>query len=74
MKWGAIVGATFIVSLMTLYEWPKLNRKQKKEKAAFVALTGMGWLLAILLAHFPELPSPTKVVEAVYKPLGKLLE
>lgn len=74
MKWGTILGATFIVALMVLYEWPKMNPQQKKEKAAFIALAAMGWLLAILLAYFPDMPSPTKLVDTIYKPLGKVLE
>ncbi|MBD0379507.1 hypothetical protein ICC18_05220 [Paenibacillus sp. WST5] len=59
---------------MFLYEWPKIDRIQKKEKMAFVALTAMGCLLAILVIYYPEMSSPTQWVERIYRPLGKLLE
>jgi hypothetical protein len=59
---------------MVLYEWPRLSAKPTREKAAFAVLTAMGWGLAVLLIFFPHLPSPTDLVDAVYAPLGKLLE
>lgn len=74
MKWGAVSAILIIVILMTLYEWPRINQNQKKEKAAFAVLTAIGCLLAILLQFYPQLPGPTQLVEAIYKPLGKFLE
>jgi hypothetical protein len=74
VKWGAVSAILIIVILMTLYEWPRINQNQKKEKAAFVALTAIGCLLGILLQFYPKLPSPTQLVEVIYKPLGKFLE
>jgi multisubunit Na+/H+ antiporter MnhB subunit len=74
MKFGAIFGITLIVIVMILFEWPKFTKKMKKEKRAFLILTVVGWILAILLLYFPEMPGPTQLVDFVYKPLGKLLE
>jgi multisubunit Na+/H+ antiporter MnhB subunit len=74
MKWGAVFAIVIIAILMTLFEWPKINQNQKKEKAAFMIVTGIGCLLAILLIIYPEMPGPTQLVESIYKPLGKLLE
>ncbi|MCQ6561750.1 hypothetical protein [Paenibacillus mendelii] len=74
MKWAAILGITVILVLMAMYEWPKMDKKMKKEKSAFVAITIIGWLLAMLLVFFPDMPGPTQLVDAIYKPLGKLLE
>jgi 4-hydroxybenzoate polyprenyltransferase len=75
MKLFAVLGITLIITLMTLYEWSRMDpQKQKKEKAAFVTFTTVGWLLAILLVYYPELPGPTQVMEAIYKPFGKVLE
>lgn len=74
MKFGGIASVAVIVLLMFLYEWPKINSNQKKEKVAFVALIAIGTLLAILLIFFPGMPSPTQWVEMIYKPLGQLLE
>ncbi|WP_028400700.1 hypothetical protein [Ectobacillus panaciterrae] len=74
MKWITVAGITVCVVLIVLYEWPKMDRNQKKEKAAFVTLTAMGWLLAILLLFFPDMPGPTQMIEKIFKPLGKILE
>lgn len=74
MEWVTIVGITLGVVLITLYEWPKMDQNQGKEKAAFVTLTMMGWLLAILLLFFPETLGPTQLIDTLFKPLGKILE
>jgi multisubunit Na+/H+ antiporter MnhB subunit len=74
MKGAAVVGITILVVLIFLYEWPKMKRNQKKEKAAFVALTAMGWVLAVLLVFFPDMPGPTQVISKLFKPLGQMLE
>ncbi|MCK6257826.1 hypothetical protein LCY76_14675 [Fictibacillus sp. KIGAM418] len=75
MKWmAAVIGLTILVVLLTLYEWPKMDQHQKKEKTAFVTITAMGWLLAILLLFFPDLPGPTQMIDKLFKPLGRMLE
>ncbi|MFS0815310.1 hypothetical protein [Peribacillus phoenicis] len=51
-----------------------MNKNQKKEKRAFVTLTMAGWLLAVLLVFFPDMPGPTHLMDMIFKPLGKLLE
>jgi hypothetical protein len=74
MKWITVIGITVCVVHIFLYVWPKMDRNQKKEKAAFVILTTMGWLLAILLLFFPDMPGPTQMIDMLFKPLGKMLE
>lgn len=74
MKWVTILGITVCAALIVVYEWPKLNQNQKKEKTAVVTFTAMGWLLAILLLFFPEMPGPTQIIEKIYEPLSKLLK
>ncbi|WP_274651199.1 hypothetical protein [Paenibacillus humicola] len=73
MKWGAVLGATAAVIAMAMYEWPRMNRSPKKYKVTFVSLSVMGWLLAVLLIWYPDLPGPTQLVDKLYKPLGKLI-
>lgn len=34
----------------------------------------MGWILAVLLIFFPEMPGPTDLIDWIFKPLGKMLE
>ncbi|TBL80284.1 hypothetical protein [Paenibacillus thalictri] len=74
MNWAALAVITVIVILMILYEWPRLRQHTVKEKSVFVIMTTAGWILALLLVLFPELPGPTQLVDAIYKPLGKLFE
>lgn len=74
MKWGAVFGLSVIVTFMFLYEWPQMNRKQKKEKVTFIGLTAMGWLLGVMLVFFPDLPGPTQLFDNLFKPLGKMLK
>ncbi|MBM4761099.1 hypothetical protein [Bacillus sp. B15-48] len=74
MKFASVIGITMIAILMTLYEWPKISKNQKKEKRAFVALTIAGWMLAVLLVYFPDMPGPTQLIQTVFKPLSKFLE
>lgn len=74
MKSAALFGITIVVILISLYEWPKIKKNQNKEKWSFVTLTMAGWLLAVLLIIFPEMPGPTQWIDIIFKPLGKLLE
>ncbi|WP_209123221.1 hypothetical protein [Alkalihalobacillus sp. BA299] len=74
MKWLMVLGITFVIALMFLYEWPKMNLKQKREKYTFVVLSVISWALAILLLFYPEMPGPTDMIDRIYKPLGKMLE
>ncbi|MGJ9384415.1 hypothetical protein [Salipaludibacillus sp. CF4.18] len=74
MKGLMVLSVTFVIVLMFLYEWPKMNQKQKKEKYTFVVLSAMSWILAVLLIFFPEMPGPTELIDQIYKPLGKMLE
>lgn len=74
MKWVTILGVTVCIFLFTLYEWPKMEKNQKKEKVTFGILTILGWLLAILLLFFPDIPGPTQMINSLFKPLSHLLE
>ncbi|WP_141430429.1 hypothetical protein [Bacillus sp. 03113] len=74
MKWLAVLGITTWAVVLTFYEWPKMNPNQKKEKVTFVTLTTLGWLLAVLLLFFPNMPGPTQLLDYIFKPLSKLLE
>jgi multisubunit Na+/H+ antiporter MnhB subunit len=72
--WGIVSGITLLTACIILFDWPKIERKQKKEKISFVILLTLGWCLSILLVYQPELPGPTKFVDIIFKPLGKMLE
>jgi multisubunit Na+/H+ antiporter MnhB subunit len=74
MKTGLILGTLVLVALIFLYEWPRINRTQKKEKAVFVVLLSLGTILAMVLIWNPDLPGPTQMVDYIYKPLGRMME
>ncbi|WP_324656848.1 hypothetical protein [Bacillus cereus] len=74
MKWITLIGVTIWLILIILYEWPKMNEKQKKERVAILILTVMGWLTTILLLFFPDIPGPTQIISKIFKPLSKVFE
>lgn len=75
MKWGALLGITFIISCVVFFQWPLLTKKyQKRERTAFIIISILGWLLAMMLLYFPNTPGPTQFVDMLFRPLGKLLE
>ncbi|WP_240507995.1 hypothetical protein [Virgibacillus indicus] len=63
-----------VTILVILYEWPKMDKEQKKEKWAFAGLTMAGFLLAVMLIYFPDTPGPNQLVGEIFRPLGKLME
>lgn len=71
MKWGALIGYSFLIICIIMFQLSKTN---KKEKAALVSLSLLGWVLATLLLFVHELPGPTQLVDYIFKPLGKLIE
>ncbi|HZG60290.1 MAG TPA: hypothetical protein VEY68_07485 [Anoxybacillus sp.] len=74
MKAGFILGTLVLGAFIFLYEWPRINRTQKKEKVAFIVLLSLGTILAIVLIVNPDLPGPTQMIDYIYRPLGRMLE
>ena len=76
MKWSLVLAVSAIALLIIYIEWAKLKLQQnkKKEKMSSVALTLLGWLIAIGLIFNSEIPGPSDFITAIYKPFGMLLE
>jgi len=74
MKWGAVLGCTVLIIMIILFQWSRLKQKQVKEKAALLTLSILGWILAILMLFFPDMPGPTQFIDWMYRPLGELLK
>lgn len=74
MNIASVFGITVVVILMALYEWPKMEKNKKREKRTFIALTMAGWLLAVLLVYFPDMPGPNQFIDKIFRPLGMLLQ
>lgn len=73
MKWVTVLGITLLVTVITLLEWPKFDHL-RKEKMAFAALFMIGYVLAVLIVFYPQLPGPTQMFTAIFKPFAKMLE
>ncbi|WP_302104418.1 hypothetical protein [Polycladomyces zharkentensis] len=54
-------------------DWPRINPEQKKEKAALIGLTLIGWSLAVALLFNPNLPGPTQLMDTLFRPLTQIL-
>ncbi|AFC32878.1 hypothetical protein PM3016_6242 [Paenibacillus mucilaginosus 3016] len=72
MKWLHVLGILVTVTLMTLYEWPRIHGR--KERITYAVLMLIGLQLSVLLLYIPELPGPVQLIDTVYRPLGRLLE
>ncbi|HEY8342046.1 MAG TPA: hypothetical protein VIK75_03420 [Calditerricola sp.] len=73
MKWGLVAGLTAVVVALILYEWPKIDAGLKKERQAFLILTALGWLLGVALIVKPDLPSPSALIDWVFRPWVKMI-
>ncbi|RKQ19321.1 hypothetical protein [Ureibacillus endophyticus] len=74
MKWIAGFMIVVIVILMVIIEWQKMSRQMKREKTAFIVLVISGVILAYLLLLFPDVPGPTQLIDAVYRPITNILK
>jgi len=62
-----------IVGILAWFEWKKFNQRQKKEKAAFLALLAIGAGLTAWLICFPDTPGPNQWFDTLLKPLATWL-
>ncbi|MBY0011228.1 hypothetical protein [Paenibacillus typhae] len=69
----ALFSGVTIASLLILWlDWPRMKANPAKDKAAFLSLLLVTWLLSML--DLPNTLGPTTFLEAVFKPLRGLLE
>lgn len=68
MKWVHLIVFFFIVYVIVLYEWPKIEPKYKKEKVAFIVLTLLGSILLSVLIIFPDIQGPFDWFKKIYSP------
>lgn len=72
MKWVQIVVMSVLVCILFALEWPRLSGLPKRDKAAFITLLFVAWVLSML--DLPNLPGPTTFINALFRPLGQYLE
>lgn len=70
------IPAFMLVSLLiTVIQWfYRLRHAPKKERAAYLSILALCWILAISLVINPRLPGPSQLVNYLFHPLGQLLE
>lgn len=74
IQWAMFLGLIALLAVMFLYEWPRISKRLKREKIAFVLLTALGAILATLLIFNPEMPGITQWIDNMYAPLIKMME
>lgn len=72
MRWGAFMCTTVIVTLIILFEWPKMKQNPKKDKMAFLTLLLTGLVLSMF--NLPQMSGPTQWIEALFRPFGEFME
>lgn len=67
-----LVSITIVVALILLMEWRTIPQNSLKERAAYLVVTGGGWLLAVTLILVPDLSSPSEWIDAIFEPMARL--
>ncbi|MCY9660781.1 hypothetical protein P5G65_00800 [Paenibacillus chondroitinus] len=60
--------------IITFFQWFRLKNRPTKDKAAYLSILALCWMLAIVLVMNPGMPGPTQLVNYIFYPLGKLLD
>ncbi|MGG0409361.1 hypothetical protein [Peribacillus simplex] len=63
---------TVIVTLIILFEWPKMKQNPKKDKMAFLTLLLTGLVLSMF--NLPQMSGPTEWIRTLFKPFGEFME
>ncbi|MGW9528352.1 hypothetical protein ACWHAM_11445 [Paenibacillus terrae] len=71
-RWFFFCCVTISVLLIIRLEWPKLKVKPIRDKAVFVSLLLLVWILSML--DLPNTPGPTTVLMFIFKPFRGLVE
>ncbi|GAA4863768.1 hypothetical protein GCM10023310_49090 [Paenibacillus vulneris] len=74
MTWLNLTGVTCVTALMVWAEWRGLEFDCKRERAALIAIAAAGWLVAVLVLVFPNMPGPIELFNNILKPLASGLK
>lgn len=72
MRWGPIIAVTVVIGLIFWYEWPKMKSSPRKDKAVFVTLVSVCWVLSMF--DLRNVAGPTTLIESLFRPFSKMLE
>ncbi|MFK7693306.1 hypothetical protein [Paenibacillus sp. HJGM_3] len=74
MTWKSIAIWMGLSLLIAVTHWIQVRRAPMREKAAWVVILLLSFLLAAALMLDPELPGPTQLVNKVFGRLGTLIQ
>ncbi|MCR8634316.1 hypothetical protein [Paenibacillus radicis (ex Xue et al. 2023)] len=52
----------------------KALKSEKRASLIYLGLLGLSGSISLILVFYPEMPGPTQWIDALYKPLGKLIQ
>ncbi|MFD0677546.1 MULTISPECIES: hypothetical protein [unclassified Paenibacillus] len=52
----------------------KALKNEKRASLIYLGLLGLSGSISLILVFYPEMPGPTQWIDALYKPLGKLIQ
>ncbi|WP_405152382.1 hypothetical protein [Paenibacillus sp. FSL K6-0108] len=59
--------------MIVRFEWLRLNQGLARERAALIIMAAIGWIAALLVILFPEMPGPIMLIDWLYRPLAGLI-
>ncbi|MMZ67173.1 hypothetical protein D1872_297280 [compost metagenome] len=59
--------------MIVRFEWLRLNQGLIRERVMLIILAAIGWIAALLVIIFPEMPGPIMLIDWLYRPLAGLL-
>lgn len=71
MKWVSVLGIAAVLTVMYLYEWPRIPKHCKREKITFLTLSVIGGILSVSLVFHPDMPGFTQLFNFMYRSLMK---
>lgn len=62
LVFAKIFSVTFVLALIGLYEWPKMNRELKKERVVFVIICILTLAVSVLIVLWPRQHTPVEFI------------
>lgn len=72
MRWSFFCGITITVIVIFWLEWRKLKQNPKRDRAAFVTLLILIWLMSMM--DIINMPGPNRMLAFIFKPLMGLVQ
>ncbi|MGO4886275.1 hypothetical protein ACJ2A9_00830 [Anaerobacillus sp. MEB173] len=67
MEWAYVIGILIVLTLIYLFQWPRIKPNQKREKVTFLTLMVISFFLSIFLVFFPDTTSPLQLIVSFFR-------